>query len=55
MRKSVKLPETIKRQNILAFKVSDNEQNKIKEFCKQNRVTQSSLIRFALKKIMPNF
>jgi hypothetical protein len=51
----LKIPRKETRTKLLGFKASENEVKKLKSFCKQQKINQSDLFRFAIRQIIQNF
>lgn len=54
MKSKIKIPPTETKAQLIGVKLTDSEISKIKSFCKENKVSQSNLIRFAIKNYIPN-
>lgn len=52
---NLKIPKRESRNKILGFKATDAEIKKVKAVCKQKQISQTDLIRYALRQIIPNF
>jgi hypothetical protein len=48
------IPPTESHSEMVGMKVTKEEFYKIKAYCKANRITQSRLIRYAIKKYIPD-
>lgn len=49
------IPKKTHKTKLLGFKASPEEVKKLKQFCEKEKVTQSDVIRFAVRLIVPNF
>lgn len=54
MRYKIKIPPTEPKGQIIGVKLTESEILKIKLFCKEKKVSQSNLIRYAIKNYIPN-
>ncbi len=54
MKTKIKIPPTEPKGQLIGVKLTVSEISKIKSFCKENKVSQSNLIRFAIKNYIPN-
>jgi hypothetical protein len=54
MKTKVKIPPTEIKKQIIGVKLTDTEISKIKIFCAENKVSQSNLIRFAIRCYIPD-
>ncbi|WP_372773478.1 ribbon-helix-helix protein, CopG family [Mangrovibacterium sp.] len=50
-----KIPKKTHKTKLLGFKASPEEVKKLKQFCEKEQVSQSELIRFAIRLVIPNF
>lgn len=55
MKTKIKIPSIEVKKRILGVKLTDAEILKIKQFCSENKVSQSNLIRFSIKYYIPDF
>ena len=55
MKTKFKIPPTEIKRQIIGVKLTDMEISKIKAFCSENNVSQSNLIRYAIKFYIPEF
>jgi hypothetical protein len=55
MKTKFKIPPTEIKRQIIGVKLTDTEISKIKSFCSVNKVSQSNLIRYAIKFYIPDF
>jgi hypothetical protein len=55
MKDLLEIPRKEARPKLLGFKASTNEVKKLKTFCKKQQISQSDLLRFAIRQIIPNF
>jgi len=49
------IPKKHAKTKLLGFKATAEEVRKFKQFCKKEQVSQSELIRFAIRLVIPNF
>ena len=54
MKTKFKIPPTELKIQIIGVKLTNPEISKVKAFCKENKVSQSNLIRHAIRKYIPN-
>jgi hypothetical protein len=54
MKTKVKIPPTEIKRQIVGVKLSDREISKIKTFCSEHKVSQSNLIRYAIRYYIPD-
>lgn len=54
MKTKVKIPPTEIKKQIIGVKLTDTEISKIKVFCKENKISQSNLIRYSIKCYIPD-
>jgi hypothetical protein len=50
-----RIPRRENRHKLLGFKASPTEVKKLKDFCSSQEISQSEVIRFAIRQIIPNF
>ncbi len=55
MKTKFKIPPIEIKRKIIGVKLTDLEIAKIKEFCLEHKVSQSNLIRYAIKFYIPDF
>ncbi len=55
MKTKFKIPQIEIKRKIIGVKLTDLEIAKIKEFCLEHKVSQSNLIRYAIKFYIPDF
>jgi len=55
MKTKFKIPTIEIKRKIIGVKLTDFEIAKIKEFCLEHKVSQSNLIRYAIKFYIPDF
>lgn len=51
----IKIPKRETKDKVLGFKASVTEIRKLKDFCKRQQISQSEVIRYAIRQIIPNF
>lgn len=55
MKAKIEIPKMEQKANLIGLKITDSELKKVKNFCAKKKVSQTFLLRFALKQIIPNF
>lgn len=55
MKTIIEIPQQEKKEKLIGFKLTDSEQQKVKDFCAEKKVSLTFLMRTALKNIIPNF
>jgi hypothetical protein len=53
MKTKVRIPITEIKEQIIGVRLTPTEISKVKSFCRKNRITQSNLIRYAIKNYRP--
>lgn len=54
MKTKFQIPPTEPKSQIIGVKLTNSEISKVKTFCKENKVSQSNLIRHAIRHFIPS-
>ncbi len=54
MKTKVKIPIKAIKEQIIGVRLSSKEISKVKSFCRKGKITQSNLIRYAIRNYIPD-